>query len=220
MWEGGVPIAAVFCHVPLVSSAIWWARNLIEQSNVSSGPVVSRRFSRRPAARWAWLLGCVASLVAACHEEGTIQVKEISFSGLHAFSASQLEHVLATRKSGWLPWSARHYFDRAEFESDLGRIHAFYVDHGYPAQRISGVVVDLAADRSSVRAEDLNRRRRPRPRRGRAIRRVRCASRRRARAIAIRAARGRRAPQPRLCTRQSGSGGPPLARQRLPAWLR
>jgi len=95
-------------------------------------------------------LVCAVSAVG-CHEEGTVEVKDLSFSGLHAFTSSQIQSVLATRESGWLPWSRRHYFDRKEFDADLARIHAFYVDHGYPAQRIAGVDVAVSSDKKSVR---------------------------------------------------------------------
>jgi len=89
--------------------------------------------------------------LAACHETGDVVVKDLSFSGVRAFPTSTLMAVLATRESGWLPWSARHYFDRAEFQSDLLRIHAYYVDRGYPNQRVTGVHIDLSPDRTSVR---------------------------------------------------------------------
>jgi outer membrane protein insertion porin family len=93
------------------------------------------------------VLVCVAS---ASGYEDTIEVKDLSFSGLDAFTSGQIKGILATRQSGWLPWSRKHYFDRAEFDADLARIHAFYVDHGYPAQRVSGVTVDVSPDRKSV----------------------------------------------------------------------
>jgi outer membrane protein assembly complex protein YaeT len=90
------------------------------------------------------------SLSAGCKETGDIQVKSIEFTGVHAFPASDLEAVLATRESGWLPWSAKHYFDRAEFESDLDRIHAYYADHGYPDERIAHVSADVNPEHTSV----------------------------------------------------------------------
>lgn len=94
-------------------------------------------------------LAC-AILTTACHEDGVVKVKALEFSGVHAFPASQLKGVLATRQSGWLPWSPKHYFDRAEFDADLQRIHAYYADHGYPNQRVNGVKVDISPDQTSV----------------------------------------------------------------------
>jgi outer membrane protein assembly complex protein YaeT len=94
----------------------------------------------------------VVTLVSlGCHEEGSISVKDLTFTGVRAFSVSTLKSVLATRESGWLPWARKHYFDRAEFDADLQRVHAFYADRGYPAQRVAGVHVDVSPDRASVR---------------------------------------------------------------------
>jgi outer membrane protein assembly complex protein YaeT len=86
----------------------------------------------------------------ACHEEGTVKVKSLSFDGNAAFEDDRLKAILATRTSGWLPWSARHYFDRSEFDADLRRITAFYADRGYPKARVAGVKVDLTAAKDAV----------------------------------------------------------------------
>ena len=98
------------------------------------------------------LIACVATIgLTGCHEEGSVEVKEIAFDGVKAFPDSALKGVLATRQSGWLPWSPRHYFDRSEFDADLARIHAYYADHGYPNQRVSDVKVAMNPDLKSVR---------------------------------------------------------------------
>src|SRR5689334_19207528 len=87
------------------------------------------------------IVSATLALVSACHEEGDIQVKSLSITGNSAFKSSVITNVLATRQSGWLPWSPRHYFDRAEFDADLERIKAFYADHGYPHARVADVDV-------------------------------------------------------------------------------
>lgn len=86
----------------------------------------------------------------ACHDESGVSVKSLSFHGNRAFTDARLTAVLATRQSGWLPWSARHYFDRAEFETDLRRLQAFYADRGYPNARIAGVDVNLNQAKDAV----------------------------------------------------------------------
>ena len=43
------------------------------------------------------------------------------------------------------------YCDRAEFDADLQRIHAYYADRGYPGQRVTGVQVDTSQDQQSVK---------------------------------------------------------------------
>jgi len=93
---------------------------------------------------------CLALGFAACHEEGTIKVKSLAFDGNSAFEDERLASILMTRKSGWLPWSPRHYFDRDEFDADLRRITAFYADRGYPKARVAGVKVDLDAAKTGV----------------------------------------------------------------------
>lgn len=75
----------------------------------------------------------------------------LSFSGIHAFSSGQLRKVLATQKSGWLPWSVKRYFDREEFENDLKRIVAYYADRGFPDARITGVDVAFTAAKDGVK---------------------------------------------------------------------
>jgi outer membrane protein insertion porin family/translocation and assembly module TamA len=59
--------------------------------------------------------------------------------------------VLATRGSGWLPWATKHYFDRAEFESDLRRIENYYADRGYPHAKVTGVDVQFNEARDAVK---------------------------------------------------------------------
>ena len=98
---------------------------------------------RLPAVLLVFIL---ASVVSACHEAGDVKVLSLSFDGTKAFDSSALRRVLATRQSGWLPWSPKHYFDRQEFEADLKRIVAFYSDRGFPDARITGV--DVAFNKS------------------------------------------------------------------------
>jgi outer membrane protein insertion porin family/translocation and assembly module TamA len=86
----------------------------------------------------------------ACHDTGEVKVASLEFRGVHAVSGSKLKEVLATRASGWLPWSRKQYFDRSEFDADLKRITAFYADRGFPRARVTAVGVDMSPDRRSV----------------------------------------------------------------------
>jgi outer membrane protein assembly complex protein YaeT len=88
-----------------------------------------------------FLVGILALAGSACHNVGDVKVLSLSFDGTKAFDSGALRRVLATRQSGWLPWAPKHYFDRAEFETDLKRIVAFYSDRGFPDARITGVDV-------------------------------------------------------------------------------
>jgi outer membrane protein assembly complex protein YaeT len=91
------------------------------------------------------------AMIGACRPTGDVEVKDITFTGVQAFSESELKNVLATRESGRFPWSTKHYFDRASFDADLQRVHAYYVDRGYPAQRVTNVDVAFNGDRTQVR---------------------------------------------------------------------
>ena len=93
---------------------------------------------------------CVA-VSAACHEEGDIEVVSLAFDGNQTFSKKQLEAVIVTEPSGWLPWARKRFFNRTEFEADLERLRAFYEDRGFPSARISALGVEFNADNSAVR---------------------------------------------------------------------
>jgi outer membrane protein assembly complex protein YaeT len=89
---------------------------------------------------------------AGCREEqGGVEVKDLSFTGVKAVSAKQIKSVLATAESEWLPWGEKQYFTRDQFEADLKRIQAFYKDRGYPEARVRSYDVKLSDDQKSVR---------------------------------------------------------------------
>jgi outer membrane protein assembly complex protein YaeT len=96
-------------------------------------------------------LACLSGATAGCHEEGDIQVASLTFDGNTTATDDQLRDLLATKATGWLPWAHKRFFDREEFEADLGRIRRYYQDRGYPNARISNVDVALNETRTSVR---------------------------------------------------------------------
>jgi outer membrane protein insertion porin family/translocation and assembly module TamA len=106
--------------------------------------------TQKAVVRAACVLAALA-LAAGCHPTGDIEVKAIDFSGVEAFPVEDLAAVLATRKSGRFFWSPKHYFDQNAFEADLKRIHAYYVDRGYPDVQIADVDVALNEARTEVR---------------------------------------------------------------------
>jgi outer membrane protein assembly complex protein YaeT len=85
----------------------------------------------------------LASASVACRETGDVQVTSIEFEGVNAINANELKGALATRESGFLPWSRKRFFDRPEFDRDVKRIEAYYADRGYPRARVTGVDVVL-----------------------------------------------------------------------------
>jgi outer membrane protein insertion porin family/translocation and assembly module TamA len=96
---------------------------------------------RRPLCTGLVIAMCLVA--GACREEGAVQVKRLSFTGVTAVEESRLRGALATRQSSRLPWGRKYYFDRGRFDSDLKRIEAFYADRGYPDARVTGFDVQL-----------------------------------------------------------------------------
>jgi outer membrane protein assembly complex protein YaeT len=105
----------------------------------------------RRAARLALLLPVLLTTVACKEDLAGVEVKDLSFSGNKAVTTAQLKSVLATSESAWLPWGAKEYFTREEFEADLKRIVAYYRDRGYPDARVRSFDARLSDDQKSVR---------------------------------------------------------------------
>ncbi len=99
----------------------------------------------------------IAAAAASCRETGDVQVTSISFTGANAVPAGELKAILATRESGFLPWSRKRFFDRPEFDRDVQRIEAYYADRGYPRANVVGVDVELndAKDKVAITV-DIN----------------------------------------------------------------
>ena len=93
---------------------------------------------------------CLLAGVSACIEGGTVQVHSLKFAGVTAVKVSQLKSVLATVQNDKLPWGAKHYFNREQFEADLKRIVAFYKDRGYPDAKVISFDVKLNDKQDAV----------------------------------------------------------------------
>jgi outer membrane protein insertion porin family/translocation and assembly module TamA len=100
----------------------------------------------------AFVLVVFALAASACRETGDVQVTSIEFEGVSAIKADDLKAIIATRESGFLPWSRRHFFDRPEFDRDVQRIVAYYADRGFPNAKVTGVDVRLndAKDKAAI----------------------------------------------------------------------
>jgi outer membrane protein insertion porin family/translocation and assembly module TamA len=82
---------------------------------------------------------CAALTLAACREEGEIQISSLEFEGVSQVDKGALAAALRTRRGSWLPWGRKTFFDRREFEDDLKRIVAFYHDRGFPDARVASI---------------------------------------------------------------------------------
>jgi outer membrane protein assembly complex protein YaeT len=105
-----------------------------------------------PTLQRAFVVALLALAASACRETGDVQVTSITFEGVNGINPDELEGVIATRESGFLPWSRRYFFDRQEFDRDVSRIEAYYADRGYPNAKVVGVDVRMndAKDKVAV----------------------------------------------------------------------
>lgn len=74
----------------------------------------------------------------------------MKFTGVKAVKTGQIKSVLATIQSDKLPWGAKHYFTREQFEADLKRVVAFYKDRGYPDAKVRSFDVKLNDKQDAV----------------------------------------------------------------------
>jgi len=81
--------------------------------------------------------------VGGCREQGDIVIKSLTFNGVEQVDKKALMNALATKQGSRLPWGRKTSFDRRAFEADLQRIHAFYLDRGFPDARVRTFDVQL-----------------------------------------------------------------------------
>ena len=88
---------------------------------------------------------CASAAPAGAQEKPApaVKVGSLSFKGVERVDEATLRSVLATRTPGWLPWSDKPAFSRVEFEADLHRIRAFYVDRGFPDAQVASFDIEL-----------------------------------------------------------------------------
>lgn len=103
-----------------------------------------------PFCRTAIVLLASVILLSACRETGDVEVTSLTFVGTSALTSAELENVIATQESGFLPWSRKRFFDRTEFDEDIKRIQAYYADRGYPDAKVVNVDVQLNEAKDKV----------------------------------------------------------------------
>src|SRR5687767_10997937 len=101
------------------------------------------------------LITALALSVAACREEGDIQISSLKFNGVEQVDKGALANALQTKEGSWIPWGRKRFFDRRAFEADLKRIEAFYLDRGFPDARVRSfdVMLNDAQDKVAITLE-------------------------------------------------------------------
>lgn len=106
--------------------------------------VCSRRVLLLPLAlALACLTGCIEG-------KGVVRLNALKITGVKAVKPGQLKAVLATTPSSKLPWGAKRYFIREQFEADLKRIVAFYKDRGFPEAKVKSFDVKMNDKQDAV----------------------------------------------------------------------
>lgn len=91
-----------------------------------------------------------AAAVPVSAQEDKIGVTGIKFIGVRSVDEARLKGALAMKKSSWLPWGRKRYFNRAQFDADLKRIVAFYADRGFPNARVTTFDIRLNDKQDTV----------------------------------------------------------------------
>jgi len=104
--------------------------------------------ARTSAGALLLMLSLPAAITA--QQDSRIEVTKLTIEGVQSVSKGELKNALATRASSWLPWGAKHYFNRAQFEADLRRIQVFYADRGFPDAKVASFDLDLNEQQDEI----------------------------------------------------------------------
>ncbi len=69
-----------------------------------------------------------------------VTVHNLTFVGVTRTEQSHLRGLMETRENSWLPWGKKFPFDRAAFETDIDRVRAYFIDHGYPNATVTSKI--------------------------------------------------------------------------------
>jgi outer membrane protein insertion porin family len=95
-------------------------------------------------------------LVYKINEGSLVQIEDIRFEGVEAFSHGKLRRIMATRKAWTLSWlTGAGILNDEEISTDVERLTAFYYDNGYVEARVDepgivregdGLVITMRVD--------------------------------------------------------------------------
>lgn len=99
----------------------------------------------------AALLSLSLFSVDAAAQGGTrIEVTQLTIEGVKSVPIGDLKSAIATGASSWIPWGAKRYFNRAQFDADLQRIQVFYADRGFPDAKVESFDLDLNQQQDEI----------------------------------------------------------------------
>jgi outer membrane protein assembly complex protein YaeT len=85
----------------------------------------------------------LAAVTATAQQPRRIKVTGLAIEGVKSVPLGELTSAIYTQSSSWIPWGAKHYFNRAQFEADLKRIQVFYADRGFPDAKVASFDLNL-----------------------------------------------------------------------------
>jgi len=84
------------------------------------------------------------------HEGGVTRISRILFIGNHAYSGSQLNHVIASRQTDLLNTiMKRDVFHKKRFGADVQLLQQYYMNHGYLDMKVDSDQLDLSMNKSN-----------------------------------------------------------------------
>lgn len=93
---------------------------------------------------------CSLIALAACHDEGGIAVRSLTFEGVAGVPEADLRLALSTSTTARMPWAPKTYFSRQQFDEDLKRIESVYLTRGFPDARVKSFRAHYNEDKTAI----------------------------------------------------------------------
>jgi translocation and assembly module TamA len=114
-------------------------------------PFRSAKLAARLLAFGCGVAGCASS--EGLDGAGPI-ITDIEILGTGAVAQQALKRRLATRQTGWWPFSTKQRLDPVEWQTDLDRIERYYETQGYYQAKVTrSELIDKGADRVALRVQ-------------------------------------------------------------------
>ena len=91
------------------------------------------------------------NITISIDEGETARIREIRFTGNHAFSDSQLRDQMELSTPGWLTWYTGHdKYARQKLQADQETLRSFYLARGYLDFNIESTQVSISPDKKDI----------------------------------------------------------------------
>jgi outer membrane protein insertion porin family len=91
------------------------------------------------------------NITIAVDEGDVARIREIKFTGNHAFSDSELRDQMELTTPGWLTWYTGHdKYARQKLQADEEKLRSFYLARGYLDFNIESTQVSISPDKTDI----------------------------------------------------------------------